>query len=488
MATYSGEVWICSLVQALARVHEIESEYLDELAERRWQRERAERDVPSYYRLWDPARDIDSFYHHACYSEGNYFKRRYAHLRAALRDATQIVGLHPALATVLRADERGHEFLVCICNRGQGNSRLSMVAGLMCRVKQVGEDGFRIASCELKSLLDLSLEEGVDRNSNNLTDGYHVSLFYGLEFNKEIEIADGMKAVPLEQTSAFLNRNVLHHVAPSIVSDNNWKAVGAILKPFRWKPLLLSLGDETAAELDWGGSFPVDARAFTEILSVSHGVPIVSLMGIPYCTDRTASLLLGQSHYHSGIGWMSWARSFAGLREAHQLDTAAFDQARQVHLESNGDRYHEHAPVISRLSEALARTGQYAADDKILDVAIALEQMYALEQGEISYKLKTRAACFLRSDTQARLRVFKSVGQFYEERSRIVHKHGKKRRKMSSGKTKDKAFKKGFDVARESVFKLLRKGRPPNWDQVVIAGTKGPETAEAEGGGEVSRT
>ena len=344
MAGHGEGEWVGSLVRALARVHEVEGEYLEEVAERRRQREGAERNLPRSLPVSDPARDLGSFYHHACFSEGRYFERRYAPVRAALHDAEQVVGQHPALAAVVEAVERGHEFLVGICNRGQGNSRLAIVAGLMCRAKQVGEDGFRVASCELKSLLDVSLEEGEGSNSTKLTNGYHVSLFYGLQFDEEVEIADGVIAVPLERTGAFLNRNVLHHLVPSIAGDNNWKAVGAILKPFAWKPILLSLGDETEQELDWGGSFPEDARTFIEILAVSHGVPIVSLMGVPYCTDRTASLLLGQSHYHSSMGWMSWARSFGGLTESHQLDIDALDQARQVYWGLDRGCYQVYAP------------------------------------------------------------------------------------------------------------------------------------------------
>ena len=341
-----------------------------------------------------------------------------------------------------------------------------MVAGLMCRAQQVGKDGFSVASRELKSLLDLSLEEGFGSIPNDLAMGYHVSLFYGLQLSEGVEIADDVIAVPLKQTSAFLNRDVLQNVAPGIASGNRWKAVGAILNPVPWKPILLSLGDESVPQLDWGGSFSEDAQALIEILSVSHGVPIVSLMDIPYCIDRTASLLLGQPHYHSSTSWKSWVQAFGGLTKSHQLDIDALDQAKQVFLDRG--RYQEFAPIVSRPSEALARTGQYAADDKILDAAIALERMYELDQGEISFKLKTRAACFLESDTQARLRVFKDVGELYNARSGIVHR----RRKQLSAETKRDAFNKGFDVARRSVVKLLREGSPPDWNKVVMAGTE----------------
>ena len=431
--------WIDCLARALVWVHEVEGGYLEEFAERRWQRERSEREFPRPFPVSDPAQDHHSFYHHACFSEGRYFERRYGPLRAALHDAEQVLGQHPALSAVVETGQRGKEFGLTILNRVGRCSLLTLVAGLIGRAQQVGKDGFKVASRELKSLLDLSLEEGFGPVPNNLAVGYHVSLFYGLQLSEDVEIAGDLIAVPLEKTSVFLNRDVLQSVAPSIASANRWKAVGAILKPFPWKPRLFSPGDESESKLDWGGSFSKDAQAFIEILSVSHSVPVVNLLHIPYCIDRTASLLLGQPHYHGGASWKSWVESFGGLRESNQLDNDALDQAKQVFWADRG-RYQEFAPIVSRLSEALARTGQYAADDKILDVAIAFERMYELDQGEISFKLKTRAACFLESDTQARLCVFRDVEQFYSARSGIVHK----RKREPSAETKREAFSKGL--------------------------------------------
>ena len=160
-------------------------------------------------------------------------------------------------------------------------------------------------------------------------------------------------------------------------------------------------------------------------------------------------------------------QSFGALTKSHELDIDALTEARQVYW-ADRDRYQDFAPIVSRLSEALARTGQYAADDKILDVAIALERMYELDQGEISFKLKTRAACFLESDTRSRLRVFRDVGQLYTARSGIVHR----RTTGPTAEASRDAFNKGFDVARRSVVKLIREGSPGDWNRVVMAATK----------------
>ncbi len=113
------------------------------------------------------------FYDEVCYGR-RYVDRRYEPLRAALRDAERFLGRHPALAPVLKVDERWKEFVVRAFDRDYGTSRLAVVAGLLCRARQVGENGLETACRELQSLLDRSLEEECGSASDLLTTGYHV--------------------------------------------------------------------------------------------------------------------------------------------------------------------------------------------------------------------------------------------------------------------------------------------------------------------------
>ena len=78
-----------------------------------------------------------------------------------------------------------------------------------------------------------------------------------------------------------------------------------------------------------------------------------------------------------------------------ELTRDALAEARDVFLNREGERYSRMAPVVGRLAEALARDGRFAVEDRILDIAIALERMYELEQRDGSFQLKTRAAYFL---------------------------------------------------------------------------------------------
>ena len=159
------------------------------------------------------------------------------------------------------------------------------------------------------------------------------------------------------------------------------------------------------------------------------------------------------------------------------LRVDALDEARKAFGERQSDHYQYCAPIIARLAEALARSGRFQTEDKILDVAIALERMYELEGNEISFKLKMRAAAFLETSTEGRAQVLRDVKKFYDVRSGIVHK----RKKPPSAETRAAAFTKGFEVARRSVVKLLQDGSPADWDEMVMAGTD-PSTLKSQGG------
>ena len=48
----------------------------------------------------------------------------------------------------------------------------------------------------------------------------------------------------------------------------------------------------------------------------------------------------------------------------------------------------------------------------------------------------------------------------------IVHSRSAKASPFTNGA----AFVTGFDLARRSLFKLLREGRPEDWDKLAVAG------------------
>ena len=130
------------------------------------------------------------------------------------------------------------------------------------------------------------------------------------------------------------------------------------------------------------------------------------------------------------------------------------------------------APIVTRLSEALARDGRFALADRIQDIAMALERMYVLDGGNIGRKLRNRTARFLGTDAASEQRIKDDVKELYDVRSDIVHN---RLHKLTPERVHS-AFVTGFDLARQSLFKVLREGSPQNWDAEECDGGQRTDT------------
>ena len=212
--------------------------------------------------------------------------------------------------------------------------------------------------------------------------------------------------------------------------------------------------------------FAQDALEFLELLAVSHRAPIVCLAAVRECLSRSACQLLGQAHNHGGV---QWGRPRAPVRSVWRTAQTADGGVRgsEDGLFGKKERTLREAGTGRGSSRRSAcKGGRFAAEDRILDVAIALERMYELSGGEITYKMRTRASWFLGRDAEDRLRVMKSVASFYGVRSAIVHN----RKNKPSAERCREAFDTGFEIAARTLFELLKDGPPGDWESLVIAG------------------
>ena len=284
---------------------------------------------------------------------------------------------------------------------------------------------------------------------------------------ERLEVVDGMALLPFDQVRNLVEERVVHDLAPPWSGVHGWQSVGAAVRSFRWRPEL-----DRADVMRDSDPEPVparffhEARIFLELLAVSSAVPVLCLAELTGRIDRSAGRLLGLEHRGLGF-YRSWpAYRFDALEPTPEAHPEAIDEAKKAYEDRESERFGKYAPVVARLSEALARDGRFAVDDRILDVAIALERMYELEGGELSHKMRTRVAWFLGMDAESRARAFKAAKEFYDARSAIVHG----RKKQAHVRKRHEAFNKGFDLARRSLFRLLREGPPDDWDALVVEG------------------
>ena len=131
--------------------------------------------------------------------------------------------------------------------------------------------------------------------------------------------------------------------------------------------------------------------------------------------------------------------------------------------------------ALRRLTSSVARTGRFRLEDSILDLSIALEMMYSIDN-EMTYKLGTRAGYFLGNDALERNRTFDIVRRLYGKRSDIVHGRQTVRAEL------EQISSEGLELARNTLLKLLRTEmtgeRNQFWNNLVMTGGMPLETAD----------
>ena len=405
-----------------------------------------------------------ALYHSACFPREGEQDEGVVRLRSALKTALDILAEHPALAPVADSSCSARKFAVVIADKAEETGLLHILVGLMTRGRSLPSEGFRVACRELKELLDPN--KGDD--TVKLNTGLHVVLFHGLRFDAEIPITDDMRIVPFEQVREYVDEPLLRPFTPNLTVPQPWEPVGAIVKHFQWHPAFRPSDDASCLDLDWGGSFREDGERLVELLAITHAAPVVCLVTMHYCVDLVACMLLGQPHRRACYTFGRSAHSFDRLSVSREPCATALDEARELFRKRNGPLFRKYESIVARLAEAAARSGRFAVDDRILDVAMALERMYEIDRGRIGFKLKTRAACFLEPETERRTRVTDAMENFYRARSEIVHNS---ETELRSAGEREEIFRTGFEIARRTVCKLLRNGRPADWSIMEITDT-----------------
>ena len=168
-----------------------------------------------------------------------------------MAEARAALAAHPVLAHVLDSLAGKEAFCIQIANRGKVGTLLGMISGLMARGMGVPEGGFRLAASEFNALFDPAADPDRTLSFEDLSVGYHVMLFHGLQVTERHALTEDMAILPFEQLNQFVSKSVLQDVAPGIIRFNRHQSVGAIVKPFRWKPEFRAWAGNFEPDLDW---------------------------------------------------------------------------------------------------------------------------------------------------------------------------------------------------------------------------------------------
>ena len=415
-----------------------------------------------------PLDDVRMVYADARYSRFFSREAEYAPLRAVLDPTRYALLSHPTLEQVAVSGRivGENDFWMRIVNSGGSISAGDLIAGLMARAAEVSGDGFRVAARELNAFLSPTRDVKAAGVLGNLDEGCDVLLFYGLTVSERIDVEDAMEILPFGEVRRFVDQEWVEELAPPGAGFHGWRSVAAVARLFRWRPVFRRSGSVDEPMGYPPAPFFPKARTFLDLLAVSHAAPMLSLATMSNRIDRSAACLLGRGETGPGM-YQKWAANgFDGFAECPVVRPEALDEAREAFGNRQSARYQGMAPFVVRLAEALGRDGRFALHDKVVDVAIALEGMYELPKWRKLQKLENRVAGFLGTDADDRRRIRESVRDLYEARSEVVHSGSGEASPFRNGA----AFVKGFDLARRSLFKLLREGVPENWEKLGDTG------------------
>lgn len=326
----------------------------------------------------------------------------------------------------------------------------------------------------LRRLIDVSLVRGssstVERFVNYL-DGrparYRVvTLLNGINVDTPVEVAPGIQLMRLPSSSSelppfltpmhgrtadyFLGRTVLvveRTIAP--VFSN----------PERFGELLEGAFDDRSLSEEVSD---LDIDLFCDALSLAtnSSVEWTSIWNHFHGDDLAQ---LGRE-YHGGSQVIQ-NRGLLDRRSTH----AGSDQVRsalELYLRLNDmhdDLFHQLRIPIKRWVKA---KGERIIEDAMIDLGIALESIYLRdinEPGELTLRLRIRAAWFLGKNASDRQSVMNSMGKTYKLRSSAVH----------TGTTGDTANSEAIrasaeDLCLQSIQKIIQKGKFPDWNSLVL--------------------
>ena len=323
-------------------------------------------------------------------------------------------------------------------------------------------------------LLHRYLTAGADAN----LPAYEITLLHGLKLDRRFDLGSEAYLAPYEDAKATYD--LPDEPEKWLDAGRSNLSTTALVRGLRWGPGVAPPpnGDNLSSksrracapkvkyrfpgdyEIDLANRFADDNKVLVDLLSIATRSPLFSHASFVRVAKWVEEL---DPNFAFGSRSTPAYLSEVSPKE-HQLcqqDAAAF-----AALASRWCIYRGKRDVIDlairRLAASFARvSGPFSAEDRILDVSIALEIMYGPIKQKLAHELSARAERLLGQDPDKRDWISNTVKSFYGVRSAIVH--GKK--KIKGGRDAiDKALEDGRDLACLTLAELLSQEPVRDWD------------------------
>ena len=202
-----------------------------------------------------------------------------------------------------------------------------------------------------------------------------------------------------------------------------------------------------------------DAKFLVDLLSIAARTPLLSrtrYVQLPTWIQEIDPNFAYPNQTSGGFVSDAWPNKGRDLSKSGADDFVAL--ASDWYAEP--EKPHALTLATRRLAASLSRPGgRFGEEDRILDIAIALEICYGGKKG---HQLAKRAARLLGADATEQIRSYDQASRFYSVRSRIVHTEGP----VPARDSLHGELEAGRDLACRSLRDLLKCDMPVDWAQV----------------------
>ena len=375
-------------------------------------------------------------------------------------DPEAAIGLvlkHPTAGGVFRGQGKDAATFVTMPDRGFAVKLAQFVPRAAALAAQLG---VRKAASEVDRLLTMGTEGRLP--------GYEVVVIRGLSMDGVMELGPGTWLASCDKALA---RGLIREEPPEPWRDTPDYRNMQVLVMFREMTLPLclvtprtmrNLGDPLpAATFAWRSGPVLDVLLDLLSLATSHWIYVVEKHS---CVPALEPLDPGFGPHSKSLRHPEQQWKVKALEPAEVAEARRLCQAWSTFAGTGRDRLEL---SLGRLVSSERRwLGRFRHEDRLLDIAVALEVLFGLEGGELTHKLSVRAAHLLGDSGEERLSVYESVQRLYRERSRIVH--GGRSRRDGRHTDAEETVEDAYRVGRAALLRILARGSFPDWKKLTL--------------------
>ena len=371
-------------------------------------------------------------------------------------EAVAILREHRLLKPGLEGSGKGEGFHLSVLNTQRRLSLNGLVSSLAkLSVKEGGEEAAR------------RLHRYLTAEASGTIPAFEITVIHGLVVKARANLHAGAYLAPYEDARVEYGLPE----EPEPLSKSSFPDAAVLVRGLEYGPGVATPDDgpglpDVQVAYHFPAGYQVDLEAWfddnkllVDLLSIAKRVPLLSrtryVRLVEWIEEIDPNFAFGTQE--SG-GFVSdvWPRG----RDLSLGDVETFQRL------SRGWHTYPHLPdamslATRRLAASFSRPGgRFGQEDRILDVAIALEVFYG---GTTGHRLAQRAAGLLGTSAAGQKRTYDQAKSFYNARSRIVHW----KKSSPASEVLDEELEAGRNLACLTLASLLSRDEPPKWADVV---------------------